>query len=327
MKITLKKNKMIGGMNTSLKAPKQIVKGSSLNLLPPPPTSSVIGASLKKRKAVAKEAVPPNPPMQSISTQSISLNDEPALPAEMLPYTLSIKELLNNEADVNGPLHELLKTYKNRQLYNLINISYSNLSALLNILIVYLDNIGIIAYSNTSNDQPFKLQLKDTLKELLNTINEFKINNLPINNTIINPINAQLSSIVYDTTKNPFSYYTKDVFNTEMFNPENNNERYFKDYSYEHIINNISNIINESNIIFNKLLTNNIFEIIPTITENENKNILENNIIILIYTQLISYKFIQLSTDNKLLNISSQNTYNTSKKIHSQIYKILQNTL
>ena len=305
-KNTLKKNKMMGGMVP------QLLKGTPANIstLPTPP--SFIGNSLKARKA-ARLTPPPIPPLTTVS-----------LATKEQPFTdsLSIKELLNSEADVNGPLHELLKTYKNRQLYNLINISYSNLTAFLNILIVYLDNIGIIAFSNTLNEQPFKLQLKDTLKELLNTINEFKINNTPTNNTILNPINTQLSTIVYDTTKNPFSYYTEHVFNKEMFNPENI-EQYFKDYSYEHIINDISNIINQSNIIFNKLLTNTIFEIIPTITQEEHTHILENNIIILIYTQLISYKFIELSTDNKLLNISSQNTYKTSKKIHKLLYSLL----
>ena len=272
-KITLKNNKMMGGMNVTAK----VNQGPS--------------------KRVQKK------PVASLSASTEMIED---------PLTI-IKSL---------------KTYKERQIYNLINISYSNITALLNILIVYLDNIGVIAEANNPKDQPFKIQLKETLTTLLNNINEFKINHTQINNkSLVNEINEILAGVEYDTTKKTFSFYNDKIF-SGMFNPTMIEERYFEEYIYKNILVEISNIINETNIIFNKLLSNNIREIIPTINDSENKTILEHNIILLIYIQLISYKFFkEISKDNKLLGITSQNTYKTSKKIHEQLYKILQESL
>jgi len=319
--ITLKKNKMMGGMTPGgrrpvppLSAPS--IKGTSLNAtkLPPPPSSGPLSK-------------PPPPSSAPSSTVPSSKTKITSLPEQIFTNSPSINELLISEADVNGPLHTLLKTYKNRQLYNLINISYSNITAFLNILIVYLDNIGVISPGNTLENQDFKIQLKKVLQELLNNINDFKINKKPINRTRITSINGLLGSIVHDNSKTPFSFYNDGTF-TGLFSPQEIKEEYYKDYSYQHIISDISNIINDTNIIFTTLLSDNIPKLMSTINDSDNKSILENNIILLIYTQLISYKFFkEISTDNKILNISSQNTYNSSKRIHSQLFKLIQDSL
>jgi hypothetical protein len=307
-KITLKNNKMMGGMTPGARRP------------PPPPSSTAVTSSTIKGTSL--NAKLPSPPLTVPLPKAVVKAVETSITEQIFTDNPNINELLNSEKDVNGPLHTLLKTYKNRQLYNLINISYSNITAFLNILIVYLDNIGVIAFSNTLTEQPFKIQLKETLTTLLNNINDFKINHTPINNGLIKPINGQLGSIVYDNTKNPFSFYNEKGTFIGLFSPKEIKEQYFEEYNYQHIISDISNIINETNIIFTTLLSDSIPNIMPMI---DSKTILENNIILLIYTQLISYKFFkEISTDNKILNISSQNTYKISKRLHEHLFKLLQ---
>ena len=282
-KITLKKNKMMGGMNATLKTGQPSPKRQQIQAVKPPVS--------------ATPALPETPAKPSVSALS-------ALPDN----NIGIKTL---------------KTYNERQHYNLINISYSNITALLNILIVYLDNIGRIAYSNNPNAEPFKIQLKENLQTLLNSINNFKINSTDnVDQSLIQPINEELDSMA---AKDNISLYKDNKF-IGNFNPEQMDERYFKEYTYEGILKDISNIINDKNIIFNKLLTDNIYKIIPTIGITQNKEILENNIIILIYIQLIAYKFKEISEKDEtpILGITSQNTYKTSKKIHDHLFKLLQ---
>jgi hypothetical protein len=300
MKITLKKNKMMGGMNTSLKAPKQLVKGYSLNTpsLPPPP---VFGASLKTRKDAAKTALPPTPP-----TQSISLNDEPALYADMLPYTPSIKEIIERKP-------ELLKTYVNRQTFNLINMSFSTITSFLNIFVIYLENI-----TDISEDKKAPLIIQ--LKQLLTNINNFKYRynyNLintetPINTTLINPIIIKMN---------------------ELFVPIQTSE--------VTINNNVNVLITKLNTIDNKgimynikelfAIGHNIFEYLiigyaninTLITTKEKNELIEYTRQILICTQMISNYFIINSTTNRLLYTTSKNTYNSTIKIHKLLYVLL----
>jgi hypothetical protein len=297
MKITLKKNKMMGGMNTSLKAPTKLVKGYSLNRLPPPP---VIGTSLISRKAAAKAALPPIPP-----TQSISLNDEPALSADMLPYTPSIKEIIERKP-------ELLKTYVNRQTFNLINMSFSTITSFLNIFVIYLENI-----TDISEDQKAPLIIQ--LKQLLTNINNFKYRynyNLintetPINTTLINPIiikmnelfvPIQTSEVTINNNVNALITKLNTIDNTGIMH--NIKELFAIDHNiFEYLINDYANV--------NTL-----------ITTKEKNQLIKYNRQILISTQMISNYFIKNSTNNILLYTTSKNTYNSTIKIHKLLYAL-----
>jgi hypothetical protein len=301
-KITLKKNKMMGGMNATLKTGQPSPKRQQIQAVKPPVS--------------ATPALPETPAKPSVS----ALSALPETPAK--PSVSALSALPDNNIGI-----KTLKTYNERQNFNLINISYSNITALLNILIVYLDNVGRIAYSNNPNAEPFKIQLKENLQTLLNSINNFKINTTDhVDQSLIQPINEELDSMA---AKDNISLYKDNKF-IGNFNPEQMDERYFKEYTYEGILKDISNIINDKNIIFNKLLTDNIYKIIPTIGITQNKEILENNIIILIYIQLIAYKFKEISEKDEtipILGITSQNTYKISKRIHEHLFKLLQEPL
>jgi hypothetical protein len=300
MKITLKKNKMMGGMNTSLKAPKQLVKGYSLNRLPPPP---VIGTSLKTRKDAAKTALPPTPP-----TQSISLNDEPALSADMLPYTPSIKEIIERKP-------ELLKTYVNRQTFNLINMSFSTITSFLNIFVIYLENI-----TDISEDQKAPLIIQ--LKQLLTNINNFKYRynyNLintetPIDTTLINPIIIKMNKLFVPIQTSEVTINNNvNALITKLNTIDNTG-----------IMHNIKELFAIGHNIFEYLIIgySNINTLFTTKEKNE---LIEYNRQILISTQMISNYFIINSTTNRLLYTTSKNNkvVNTKVYVKSFLLKIL----
>lgn len=283
-KITLK-NKLRGGMKQSLPLGVAVGQGTSLNAtsIPQSPPSSTGNQSLP------------------ISRQS-SLNVD----AEMLTYTPSIKEILESKPE----LYELFKTYDNRQKFNLINISFSTITSFLNIFVIYLEDI---------TDIEQKLPLITQLKELLTNINNFKYR---YNYNLINPetpINIEL-----------INQNIREI--NRLLEPIQTTEITFNN-------NNINNLITQINTIDNRgilyiikqlfVIENNLFKYLITdyttidkiLTETDKEKIIIYNKDFLMSIQTLSNYFVTNSTT--LQKLTSQNTYNSTIKIHTLLYTLL----
>jgi GTP:adenosylcobinamide-phosphate guanylyltransferase len=237
------------------------------------------------------------------------LNDPPELNAEMLPYTPSIKEILDSKPELN----ELLKTYDNRQKFNLINISFSTITSFLNIFVIYLDDI-------TDIEEAQKSQLIEQLKKLLTNINNFKYRynyNLintetPIDTTAINQNIIEINRLL------ELIETTEIGYNNNM----NNLIRQINTIDNKSILYIITQLFVIDNNIFNYLITD-YTTINKILTKKDKDEIIMHNRQILMSIQALSNYFISKSTtlQNKL---TSQNTYNSTIKIHKLLYTFLE---
>ena len=275
-KITLK-NKSRSGMNQRLPLDVQSRQGTSLNA-----TSF---------------------PQSPISRQS-------SLDAEMLPYTPSIKEILESKPE----LYALFKTYDNRQKFNLINISFSTITSFLNIFVIYLEDI-------TDIEQEQKAPLIAQLKDLLTNINNFKYRynynliNLKTNidtRTItenISEINRLLKQI--ETTEITFNNNNINILITQINTIDNRGILYIIKQLF----------VIDNNLI--KYLITDYTTIDKILTETDKEKIIIYNKDFLMSIQTLSNYFVNISTDNTLQKLTSQNTYNSTIKIHKLLYTLL----
>lgn len=245
---------------------------------------------------------------------------------ETIMYTPSISDIMESRGN-----NSLFDTYKKREAFYLINISYYCLTTFLHVFIVYLENMPneILKESN----------IIFNCKDLLKNINIFKSNynkhllySSIIPTEIKEDINTKTQNINdVDIQKILLVTKAKKLNITNKYNEVPTNIPTMNGDNYNNILADIAGrIFHVANIIFNDLIISfdTIEILITSLSEEEEKkkhnDLIYNIIEFIIYTKIITKYFSEKAKNpnqyDNILYVTTQNTISSLDNIHRVVF-------